>query len=196
VIAILLCCGVGAGAGTGCGVGVGVTSDGLYDDPQADAATSAVTSRRRFIVPPHISASPAFSFRRPFGRFSLVSRVTGHDLLTRSRRELVRRKGFGIEGIVEFDAPREWPSTGFQLGMVLLTRGYHGACAVDRLRRSKLRSESRRWKRGRLGEDGARRAAAGCCQLPVFLEETSIVGISSSRMAIVSIKLSSEPSSE
>jgi hypothetical protein len=32
---------------------------------------------------------------------------------TRSRRELVRRAGFGIERIVEFDPPREWPSTGF-----------------------------------------------------------------------------------
>ena len=47
---------------------------------------------------------------------------------------MVRRAGFGLERIIEFDAPREWPSTGFQLGMVLLTRGYLGACTVEPLR--------------------------------------------------------------
>lgn len=52
---------------------------------------------------------------------------------TRHRRELVRRAGFGIEKIIEFPAPKEWPATGFQLGMVLLTRGYQGGCAVERL---------------------------------------------------------------
>ena len=59
---------------------------------------------------------------------------TLNHLWTRSRRELVRRAGFGLERIVEFDVPREWPSTGFQLGMVLLTRGYRGACTVESLR--------------------------------------------------------------
>jgi len=56
---------------------------------------------------------------------------TLNHLWTTSRRELVRRACFGLEKIIEFDAPREWPSTGFQLGMVLLTRGYHGPCAVE-----------------------------------------------------------------
>jgi hypothetical protein len=38
-----------------------------------------------------------------------------------------------VERIVEFETPREWPSTGFQLGLVLLTRGYAGACTIEPL---------------------------------------------------------------
>ena len=64
-------------------------------------------------------------------RVAFVS--TLNHLWTRSRRELVRRAGFGLEKIIEFDAPKEWPSTGFQLGMVLLIRGYQGACVVENL---------------------------------------------------------------
>jgi len=46
---------------------------------------------------------------------------------------MVRPAGFGFERIIEFSAPREFSATGFQLGMVLLTRGYEGPCRVDSL---------------------------------------------------------------
>jgi hypothetical protein len=64
-------------------------------------------------------------------RVAFVS--TLNHLWTKSRRDLVRRAGFGIERIIEFDVPKEWPSTGFQLGMVLLTRGHDGACNLEQL---------------------------------------------------------------
>ena len=53
---------------------------------------------------------------------------TLNHLWTKARRELVRRAGFGLERIIEFDRPREWPASGFQLGMVVLTRGWDGPC--------------------------------------------------------------------
>jgi hypothetical protein len=61
-------------------------------------------------------------------RVALVATV--NHFWTRHRRELVRRAGFGIEAIIEFPAPPEWHATGFQLGMVVLTRGHAGPCAV------------------------------------------------------------------
>ncbi len=64
-------------------------------------------------------------------RVAFVS--TLNHLWTRSRRDMVRKAGFGIERIIEFDAPKTWPATGFQLGMVLLTRGYQGGCTMERL---------------------------------------------------------------
>ncbi len=64
-------------------------------------------------------------------RWAFVSTI--NHMWTRSRRELVRRAGFGIEKIIEFDCPKEWPASGFQLGLVLLTRGYDGPVAVERL---------------------------------------------------------------
>ena len=61
-------------------------------------------------------------------RVALVATI--NHFWTRHRRELVRRAGFGIEMIIEFPAPMEWQATGFQLGMVVLTRGHKGPCAI------------------------------------------------------------------
>jgi hypothetical protein len=58
--------------------------------------------------------------------------VTINHLWTRHRRELVRRAGFGLEAIIE-SAPAEWKPTGFQVGMVVLRRGYTGACTITTL---------------------------------------------------------------
>jgi hypothetical protein len=80
-------------------------------------------------------------------------------LWTRSRRERVRRAGFGIERIVEFDAPREWPSTGFQLGLVLITRGYaaRAASSTCDARRGKTSTPSSKPGGARADrDDGAR----------------------------------------
>jgi len=60
--------------------------------------------------------------------------VTVNHWWTRHRRELVRTAGFGIERIIECDAPKEWGApTGFQLAMVVLTRGYEGPCTMETL---------------------------------------------------------------
>lgn len=64
-------------------------------------------------------------------RVAMVTTI--NHLWTRHRRAAILRAGFGLERIIEFDPPREWQSTGFQLGMVLLTRGHCGGCAVERL---------------------------------------------------------------
>jgi hypothetical protein len=86
-----------------------------------------------------VVTAPPWSQYRAFLAHSLqvADRVafvsTLNHLWTKSRRELVKGTGFGIERIVEFAAPREWPSTGFQLGIVMLTRGYDGPCTVDTL---------------------------------------------------------------
>ena len=59
--------------------------------------------------------------------------VTINHMFTRARRASMRRAGFGLERVIEFDSPCEWPQTGFQLGMVLLSRGYQGACHVEQM---------------------------------------------------------------
>lgn len=56
-----------------------------------------------------------------------------NHLWTRHRRELVREAGFGIEKIIEFDAPKEWKAPGFQLGMIVLTSGWSGPCTIEPL---------------------------------------------------------------
>ena len=74
----------------------------------------------------------AHALRLARGRVALVATV--NHFWTRHRRELVRAAGFGIERIIECDAPKEWGApTGFQLAMVVLTRGYEGPCTVESL---------------------------------------------------------------
>jgi hypothetical protein len=86
-----------------------------------------------------IVTNPPWSQFRAFLEHSL--RLADHVALlatlnhwwTRLRRDLVRDAGFGIARIVEFDTPADWPSTGFQMGMVVLSRGHRGACVMERL---------------------------------------------------------------
>lgn len=74
----------------------------------------------------------AHALRLARRRVALVATV--NHFWTRHRRELVRAAGFGIERIIECDAPREWgASTGFQLAMVVLTRGFDGPCTMETL---------------------------------------------------------------
>jgi hypothetical protein len=64
-------------------------------------------------------------------RVALVATI--NHFWTKHRRRLVRSAGFGIERIIEFDAPKEWQAPGFQLGMVVLTRGFDGPCTMETL---------------------------------------------------------------
>jgi predicted RNA methylase len=52
---------------------------------------------------------------------------------TKSRRALVRDAGFGLARIIEFETPKAFPATGFQMGMVVLVRGYAGPCQLETL---------------------------------------------------------------
>jgi predicted RNA methylase len=102
-----------------------------------------------------IVTNPPWSQFRAFLAHSLqiADRVafvsTLNHLWTTARRQLVKDAGFGIEKLVEFDAPSTWQATGFQLGLVLLTRGYRGACTVTPLPAVTLRDPMRMngWKR-------------------------------------------------
>ena len=83
-----------------------------------------------------IITNPPWSRIRPFLAHSL--RVADHvgflmtvnHAWTRCRCALVREAGFGLQRIIEFDRVPSFSSTGFQLGMVLWTRGHKGP--VDR----------------------------------------------------------------
>jgi hypothetical protein len=50
-----------------------------------------------------------------------------------ARRSRWLRRPFAIERIIEFDCPKEWPQSGFQLGAILWTRGYDGSVMVETL---------------------------------------------------------------
>lgn len=77
----------------------------------------------------------AHALRLARRRVALVATV--NHFWTRYRRDLVRRAGFGIERIIECDAPKEWGApTGFQLAMVVLTRGFEGPCRMETLKLS------------------------------------------------------------
>ncbi len=88
-----------------------------------------------------VSNPPWSSFARVLAHALQIARhrvalvATVNHFWTRHRRALVRKAGFGMERIVEFDAPREWGApTGFQLGMIVLTKGYTGPCAMELLK--------------------------------------------------------------
>jgi hypothetical protein len=86
-----------------------------------------------------IVTNPPWSQFRAFLAHAL--RVADHVALmasinhfwTKSRRELVRQAGFGLARIIEFDTPKAFPASGFQMGMVVLVGGHAGACRVDTL---------------------------------------------------------------
>ena len=51
---------------------------------------------------------------------------------THRRVELVRLRGFGYERLLLVDPwPKAFPASGFQLGMMLVSRGYSGALTIE-----------------------------------------------------------------
>jgi hypothetical protein len=59
---------------------------------------------------------------------------TINHLWTKHRQQLIDRAGFGTERIIKFDAPKEWGAqTGFQVGLILLERGWSGPCTIETL---------------------------------------------------------------
>ena len=51
---------------------------------------------------------------------------TINHLWTKARLKDMRKAGFGIKEICTFDTPSNFPQSGFQVGMVHLSRGYSG----------------------------------------------------------------------
>jgi len=64
---------------------------------------------------------------------NVVYLFTINHIWTKARLRLVEEKGFGIREICVFDTPKDFPSTGFQLGAVHLQRGYEGDIKFTKL---------------------------------------------------------------
>ena len=75
-----------------------------------------------------------------FRRFLEHSLRLAHDVAlmatvnhwwTRQRCAMLTRSGFGYRRLLLFDAPMDFPPTGFQLGMMHVSRGYEGALDIE-----------------------------------------------------------------
>lgn len=51
---------------------------------------------------------------------------TLNHLFTKARIKAINENGFGIKEIIMLDTPKEFPHSGFQLGMICLERKYRG----------------------------------------------------------------------
>lgn len=58
---------------------------------------------------------------------------TINHLWTKARLTDMRKAGFGIKEICVFDTPKNFPQSGFQVGMVHLSRGYSGNIQLKEL---------------------------------------------------------------
>lgn len=77
-----------------------------------------------------IITNPPYSKLRKFMQKAMnvaddiVFLTTINHLWLRARLRDIAKQGFGIKEIVMFDTPKNFPQTGFQLGMFHLQRGY------------------------------------------------------------------------
>ena len=78
----------------------------------------------------YIFTNPPWSQIRPFLRHSMELAndiyflFTINHLWTKARLRDIQDKGFGIVEICIFDTPKEFPQSGFQVGMVHIKKGY------------------------------------------------------------------------
>lgn len=88
----------------------------------------------------YIFTNPPWSRIRDFLKHSMEIAdnvyflFTINHLWTKARLRDIEQCGFGIREICACDTPREFPQTGFQLGMVHLQRGYEGDIKYSSLR--------------------------------------------------------------
>jgi hypothetical protein len=59
---------------------------------------------------------------------------TINHLWTKARLNDMQKAGFGIKEICVFDTPKNFPQSGFQVGMVHLSRGYIGNIKLQELK--------------------------------------------------------------
>lgn len=59
--------------------------------------------------------------------------ATLNHWFTRRRWHMISHAGFGFERLIAFECPPEFRPTGFQLGMVVLSRHYDGPLSIEAL---------------------------------------------------------------
>lgn len=88
----------------------------------------------------YIFTNPPFSKIRKFLQHSmgLADNVyflcTINHLWTKARLRDIESSGFGVKEICIFDTPKNFPQTGFQLGMFYIQRGWNGDIRFNRLK--------------------------------------------------------------
>lgn len=60
--------------------------------------------------------------------------MTINHLWTKARLKLIKENNFGIKEILIFDTPKEFPQSGFQVGMIHLKRNYKGNIIFNTLK--------------------------------------------------------------
>ena len=87
----------------------------------------------------YIFTNPPWSKIRAFLRHSMEVAdniyflFTINHLWTKARLRDIKDSGFGIVEICVFDTPREFPQSGFQVGMIHLQKGYKGDIKLTEL---------------------------------------------------------------
>lgn len=88
----------------------------------------------------YIFTNPPFSQIRKFLQHSmeLADNIyficTINHLWTKARLRDIESAGFGVKEICIFDTPKNFPQTGFQLGMFYIQRGWNGDIRFNRLK--------------------------------------------------------------
>ena len=88
----------------------------------------------------YIFTNPPFSQIRKFLQHSmeLADNVyflcTINHLWTKARLRDIESAGFGVKEICIFDTPKNFPQTGFQLGMFYIQRGWNGDIRFNKLK--------------------------------------------------------------
>lgn len=65
---------------------------------------------------------------------NIVTVLTINHIFTKARMRDITEHGFGIKEIMLIDYPKEWPPSGFQLGVVHLKKKYKGKCKFSDFR--------------------------------------------------------------
>ena len=88
----------------------------------------------------YIFTNPPFSQIRKFLQHSmeLTDNIyficTINHLWTKARLRDIESAGFGVKEICIFDTPKNFPQTGFQLGMFYIQRGWNGDIRFNKLK--------------------------------------------------------------
>lgn len=88
----------------------------------------------------YIFINPPFSKIRKFLQHSmeLADNIyficTINHLWTKARLRDIESAGFGVKEICIFDTPKNFPQTGFQLGMFYIQRGWNGDIRFNKLK--------------------------------------------------------------
>ncbi len=87
----------------------------------------------------YIFTNPPWSKIRKFLQHSMTITneiyflFTINHLWTKARLRDIEEKGFGVKEIIIFDTPKCFPQSGFQVGMVHISKGYKGDIKFGKL---------------------------------------------------------------